>query len=295
MDSSVVSARLIGAIFVEKGLITEEQLELALEQQRATGERLGEILVEQFGVERLDLASALAEQWAEYERQGQAEEREAAASAGITVADPDEAPPIPAIPTPSVKRPIGEIFVERGLVTDAQLEEALEQQRTSGTRLGEILVASGKLSRLELASALADQWATFQKLRPPAEAPVGADRDTEARAAPDVVLPTPEVVVPTVTSAAATELAGRIDALSARVDQVAVSKLDWKPQLEKTAELLRARLEYLEELQRQPAGGADDLGPELAALAARVDAIPAPSDEWRQSIHSSFQSSSTKH
>ena len=106
MDSSVVSARLIGAIFVEKGLITEEQLELALEQQRATGERLGEILVEQFGVERLDLASALAEQWAEYERQGQAEEREAAASAGITVTDPAEAPPIPAIPTPSVKRPI---------------------------------------------------------------------------------------------------------------------------------------------------------------------------------------------
>ena len=71
MDTSAVSARLIGAMFVEKGLITEEQLQSALEEQRTGGGRLGEILVERFGISRLDLASALAEQWAEYEQPGE--------------------------------------------------------------------------------------------------------------------------------------------------------------------------------------------------------------------------------
>src|SRR5262249_60089831 len=136
-------------------------------------------------------------------------------------AETGEAPVLPAIPTASVKRPIGEIFVERGLVTDAQLEEALAEQKRSGTRLGEILVASGRLSRLELASALADQWATFQKLRPPA----GASAEETPSNGDSVVLPTPEVVVPAAppafTQAAAAELTDRVDTLTARVHQVA--------------------------------------------------------------------------
>ena len=38
---------------------------------------------------------------------------------------------------------------------------------TARNRRGEILVARGVISRLELASALADQWSSLQKLRPP--------------------------------------------------------------------------------------------------------------------------------
>jgi len=68
--SSAVSSRLIGSIFVEKGLITQEQLDEALRLQAETGERLGEIVVGEFGVSRLELASVLAEQWAEFERGG---------------------------------------------------------------------------------------------------------------------------------------------------------------------------------------------------------------------------------
>jgi hypothetical protein len=128
VDSSAVSARLIGGIFVEKGLITEEQLEVALERQRKSGERIGEILVEQFGIERLDLASVLAEQWAEYERQGNAEAREPHGDPHDHAAVSDE-PRGPEGPSAlSAKRPIGEIFLERGLVTDEQLEDALAQQ-----------------------------------------------------------------------------------------------------------------------------------------------------------------------
>ncbi len=57
--------RRIGTILVERRLITDAQLELALKEQEATGRPLGEICVERFGLDRLSLADALAEQWQE--------------------------------------------------------------------------------------------------------------------------------------------------------------------------------------------------------------------------------------
>jgi hypothetical protein len=143
VETPAVPALLIGALFVEKGLITQEQLDQALEEQQATGNRLGEILVDRFGVSRLDLAGALAEQWAEYERQG---------GGAPSPVQPEASEPAPtkaptALPAAedgieeTTKRPIGEFFVERGLITQDDLEGALEEQRTTGQRLGEILVA----------------------------------------------------------------------------------------------------------------------------------------------------------
>lgn len=55
--------RQIGAIFVEKGLVTEGQLALALEEQQRTGRLLGEICVARYGIDRMRLADVLAEQW----------------------------------------------------------------------------------------------------------------------------------------------------------------------------------------------------------------------------------------
>src|SRR5262245_19858593 len=194
-------------MFVVKGLITEEQLEVALERQRETGDRLGEILVSEFDVERLDLAGALAEQWAEYEREGSAEELEQHAEKRDLVAVSDEwRGDEPAQPA-SGKRPIGEIFVERGLICSVQLEDALEEQKKSGRRLGEILVATGRLTRLELASALADQWASFQKLRPP-----GEEAPAEAR-----VIPMPVASGLPVSAPPSPELTRRVDELASRV------------------------------------------------------------------------------
>jgi hypothetical protein len=57
--------RRIGTILVEKRLISERQLELGLVEQRETGRPLGEICVDRFGLDRLSLADALAEQWEE--------------------------------------------------------------------------------------------------------------------------------------------------------------------------------------------------------------------------------------
>ena len=56
------------------------------------------------------------------------------------------------------RRPIGEIFVELGFITSDQLEAALDVQRQTGGRIGEILVEQGSLTRLDLASALAEHW-----------------------------------------------------------------------------------------------------------------------------------------
>src|SRR5215467_1059071 len=58
---------------------------------------------------------------------------------------------------------IGEIFVERGHITPAQLEEALATQAETGELLGEILVDRYNVPRVELAGVLAEQWATMER------------------------------------------------------------------------------------------------------------------------------------
>src|SRR5438105_15949572 len=54
-------------------------------------------------------------------------------------------------------RPLGQLFVERGLITQDELEEALVEQRETRKRLGAILVSRGLVSGPELTSVLVDQ------------------------------------------------------------------------------------------------------------------------------------------
>jgi hypothetical protein len=54
-------------------------------------------------------------------------------------------------------RPLGELFVNRGLISPAELETALAEQAATGRRLGEILVEHGLVSGPDLTSALMDQ------------------------------------------------------------------------------------------------------------------------------------------
>jgi uncharacterized coiled-coil protein SlyX len=56
------------------------------------------------------------------------------------------------------KRRLGDIIVERGLITAEQLDEALAAQRESGAKLGEVLVALGFLTRVALAGVITEQW-----------------------------------------------------------------------------------------------------------------------------------------
>lgn len=59
-------------------------------------------------------------------------------------------------PTPTW-RPLGEVIVERGLITQEQLEDALLEQRRTQKRLGTILVDKGIVSAQDLTDALVDQ------------------------------------------------------------------------------------------------------------------------------------------
>ncbi len=131
-----LQSRLIGALFVERGLVSESQIRVALELQHETGQQLGQILVERFGVSRKELASVVAEQWAKL---------------GGSAGPEDNA---------SWRR-LGEIFVDRGFVSQEELEQALERQSQTGERLGEALVAQGVISKFELAGALAEQMAAL--------------------------------------------------------------------------------------------------------------------------------------
>lgn len=135
------SNQLIGSLFVEHGLVSQSQLLVALELQRETGQQLGQILVERFGIQRSDLAKVVAEHWA---RMGG-----------------DEAPD--AGPRGSESwRQLGEILVSRGFVTREQLVQALDRQRQTGEKLGEALVGQGVLSKFELAGSLAEQMSTVE-------------------------------------------------------------------------------------------------------------------------------------
>ena len=139
--SQPLQSRLIGALFVERGLVSESQIRVALELQHETGQQLGQILVERFGVSRKELASVVAEQWAKL---------------GGSAGPEDNA---------SWRR-LGEIFVERGFVSQEELDQALERQRQTGERLGEALVAQGVISKFELAGALAEQMSSLAEKEP---------------------------------------------------------------------------------------------------------------------------------
>jgi hypothetical protein len=54
-------------------------------------------------------------------------------------------------------RPLGELFVEKGLLTEGQLEQALGEQAALGGRLGDKLVELGFVTRHALARLLAEQ------------------------------------------------------------------------------------------------------------------------------------------
>ena len=66
-------------------------------------------------------------------------------------------PPQPGAPAPAPRRSrLGQLMVERGLVTEEQIEEALREQRSSGRKLGETLIAQGVITSEDLAAVLAD-------------------------------------------------------------------------------------------------------------------------------------------
>ena len=258
---AAMQSRLIGAVLIEKGLITAEQLEVALDVQSKTGERLGEIVVAQFGVSRLELASVLAEQWAELDAPKLAPPSQQASKLKVVEPlTPDEV---------HIRRPIGEIFVELGFISVEQLDAALKAQGESGARIGEILVEQGSLSRLDLASALAEQWSALQKLRPPA--PV-ADPQPWQNGAPVV-----EKEVQGSPAPSSAELLGLEERLRL-IERATATSLS-QEDLEAAQLGLRAALGALEARIEAVAESAatEEMAESLGPLVARLDALESAS------------------
>jgi hypothetical protein len=274
-DTTPASARLIGGFFVEKGLVTQEQLELALLLQEQTGARLGEIIIGEFGVSRLELAGVLAEQWAEFERRSRLQPV-GELSAADTVAVAGEG-----VIEPQLRRPIGDILVERGLVSAAQLERAFEVQRETGQLLGEILVVRGFISRIDLASALAEHWSTVREPHPrePVEAPRELRRmlqDLEARVRA-VERSAAAGAWRDALSALSEEVSAAMTALERRLDQVTLDETRQAGIAE-----LRGRIDEIADRVSAPAA-MDAVVERLAALEARM-ADATPIDEIREEV-----------
>jgi hypothetical protein len=93
----------------------------------------------------------------------------------------------PLAPQPATQRLLGEELVARGLLSQEQLDSALEEATRTSARLGELLTARGTISRLDLYRSLSTLWGVpFCDLRetPPDEALIerlGLDIDLLAR------------------------------------------------------------------------------------------------------------------
>ena len=214
------------------------------------------------------------------------------------------------------RRPIGEILVERGYVSEENLNAALEHQReVGGVLLGEILVERGLISRLVLASVLGEQWnaqerrmgdrrlsASLDRVvghddgEPASAGDVGAARATSgstdfAEAAAEL-----REIVAAARETSSSEALGLavmlderlravVDELGARLEAVGTASH------EGNAEELDTKLDGLAARLTGPLGlggvlqavetvrGSLDLGPQLEAFAARVESSLASSGD----------------
>lgn len=145
----------LGELLVDEQLLTEDELEQALLEQARTGRLLGQIIVSNGYLSAFSLARVLSEQHGVQLRTATGNEPKAAILE-LSLADPPE------LGAPDEKeehqwRPLGKLLVEQAFLTEAQLEEALAEQRERHGRLGEILVSRGLLTGVDLARVLADQ------------------------------------------------------------------------------------------------------------------------------------------
>jgi len=144
MDQADFPWQQLGELLVDENLLSQDELERALVEQRRTGRKLGQILVGQGSMTGTELARALAKQHGVELRSRSAEEEW---GAEFTLARAE-----------GPWRPLGTVLLDADLVTEDELEEALAEKRVhQDRRLGAILVRLGHISGVTLALALAEQ------------------------------------------------------------------------------------------------------------------------------------------
>jgi hypothetical protein len=163
--------RELGQVLVEENLITEDELEQALREQAKSGRLLGQIIVANGYLSAFTLARILSEQ------HGVRLSVAAAAEAEVEAAAERDDPPLVLADPPELGadrpwRPLGKVLLDQGVLTEDQLDEALNRQEESRGRLGEILVSGGLVSGAQLAGALAEQHGVGLESEPEIEAAV---------------------------------------------------------------------------------------------------------------------------
>jgi hypothetical protein len=150
MDQADFPWRQLGTLLLDEDLLSREELERALSEQRRTGQKLGKIIVDQGSMSGTSLAKALAKQHG-IELRNRLDEL-------------DDDGPGPAATAAATLgrfggwRPLGKVLLDGGLVSENQLAEALAEKRAhQDRRLGAILVRLGHISGATLALALAEQ------------------------------------------------------------------------------------------------------------------------------------------
>ncbi|MDH4163679.1 MAG: hypothetical protein OEW15_13465 [Nitrospirota bacterium] len=122
--------RPIGRILVDAGLLNDDKLKEALEEQHRTNKLLGEILIAMGAVDRRELDIALSLQ--------------------SDLADRGKAIRLAA----GIRNMLGELFVLAGRITTEQLDGALAQQKRTGEKIGQLLVRLGLTTQAEIDAAL---------------------------------------------------------------------------------------------------------------------------------------------
>src|SRR5919202_3448225 len=88
---------------------------------------------------------------------------------------------------------IGRILIAAGLLTEAQLAEALAEQAQTGRRLGEIIVQRGFISGPALANALAEQHGGLLKTEYGYATGLGGDVAKRAASGEETTPPLPRL------------------------------------------------------------------------------------------------------
>jgi len=130
----IKSKRLLGRILVDGGFMSSQDLNLALLEQIQTSELLGQVLVRMGVLEAAEINAVLSIQ--------------------DHLSNPETAVKLAA----GVRKSLGNLLIQAGSITPRQLEEALAEQRRTGSKLGEIFVRLGLVSERQL-----DKLLDFQR------------------------------------------------------------------------------------------------------------------------------------
>jgi chromosome segregation ATPase len=186
-----------------------------------------------------------------------------------------------AVSTGSERRTIGAILRSHGYVTDAQLDEAAETQSRTGKPLGQVLVEAGTITRLELASALAEQWSDSSEWMHNQDGATLTGAGAEPSAAIGLAAPrhAPDDGV----------LASRLSAVEAALQDLLRSEPAIEPLEHAVADLARRVTSWeptLAEFERQAhsAVDVDSLEAQLGDLAAGIEGAVRRSDATAESL-----------